>query len=360
MAKPDRPRNRADVQRAGSAILTDHLPEGWVTRVCQATPAGRGKPDFALEVVAPNGEVVTLLFEVKTSLESRHVPDLAERLTAVQEAVPGSKGGVMAPYLASPVRKRLTEAGLTYVDVTGNLRVVSARPGLFISDRGADHDPWRGPGRPRATLKGAPAARMVRTLVDISGRWTVRELTETAMVSTGAAYRVVNYLDREGLIDRQPGGEVVVPDWAELLRRWSGDYSFTGNTRVSRWIAPRGLPDLLSRCASSGARYAVTGTIAAAQWAAYAPARSAMIYVSDATKAADAWGLRPAEAGANTILGEPEVDVVFARTKNDARGLTVAAPAQVVVDLMTGPGRNPSEAEELLQWMRANESFWRD
>ena len=36
-----------------------------------------------------------------------------------------------------------------------------------------------------------------------------------------------------------------------------------------------------------------------------------------------------------------------------------AVPSQVVVDLMTGPGRNPNEAEELLSWMQANEEAWR-
>ena len=43
-----------------------------------------------------------------------------------------------------------------------------------------------------------------------------------------------------------------------------------------------------------------------------------------------------------------------------ARGrFAIAAPAQVAVDLWNGPGRNPSEAQELLAWMSANESEWR-
>ena len=38
----------------------------------------------------------------------------------------------------------------------------------------------------------------------------------------------------------------------------------------------------------------------------------------------------------------------------------LAAPTQVVVDLMTGPGRSPNEAEELLEWMKRNERSWRN
>jgi len=32
---------------------------------------------------------------------------------------------------------------------------------------------------------------------------------------------------------------------------------------------------------------------------------------------------------------------------------------RAVADLLTGPGRNPSEAEALLEWMKKNEDAWR-
>jgi hypothetical protein len=35
------------------------------------------------------------------------------------------------------------------------------------------------------------------------------------------------------------------------------------------------------------------------------------------------------------------------------------APTQLVVDLLTGPGREPSEGDELLAWMKRNEDAWR-
>jgi hypothetical protein len=36
-----------------------------------------------------------------------------------------------------------------------------------------------------------------------------------------------------------------------------------------------------------------------------------------------------------------------------------AALSPVAVDLLTGPARNPSEANALLDWMAANEPAWR-
>lgn len=52
------------------------------------------------------------------------------------------------------------------------------------------------------------------------------------------------------------------------------------------------------------------------------------------------------------MLAQPQFDVVYERSLANREGVIVAAPTQVVVDLMSGPGRNPSEAEELLQWMQ--------
>ncbi len=110
-------------------------------------------------------------------------------------------------------------------------------------------------------------------------------------------------------------------------------------------------------------RYAVTGSVAAAQWAPYAPARAAFIYTENAAEAAKKWRLHPVDdstaEAANVILGEPEYPVVFDKTSDVKEGYTIAAIEQVAVDLLSGPGRNPAEGEELLEWMQAHESAWR-
>ena len=145
-----------------------------------------------------------------------------------------------------------------------------------------------------------------------------------------------------------------------LLELWSRDYGFIRDGHVRTYIEPRGLPTLLEKVAASrGIGYAVTGTIAAAEWAPYAPARAAMIYVTDAAAASTAWGLHPTDSGANVLLAEPRTDVVFERSLTTPSGVVVAAPSQVAVDLLTGPGRNPEEARELLDWMERHESSWR-
>ncbi|MGH2583974.1 MAG: hypothetical protein ACRDJE_03595, partial [Dehalococcoidia bacterium] len=77
-----------------------------------------------------------------------------------------------------------------------------------------------------------------------------------------------------------------------------------------------------------------------------------------ASVAAKQLDLRRVETGANVLLAEPFDAVAFARGFEHA-GHSYAAYSQVVVDLLTGPGRWPAEGEAVLQWMQANESVWR-
>lgn len=366
------PETQAEALRRATAEIIDRLPAGWFGELVTPTqdtsiPAELGG---ILRIVSPSAEPALLVLEAKLSVAGRDVEQIKAHLRHAVDHFsvtgPEVRALVAAPYLSKPVRQRLEEAGLAYADVTGNVRIELSKPGLFLRDRGADADPWRGPGRPRSTLKGGPAARVVRALSDFNKVWTMRELARESGASTGATYRVVDYLEREGLVRRDSQRRVHVLDWAKLLRAWSADYSLTGSNRTTRWLAPRGIPHLLERMTEPPGmelglpfRYAVTGTIAAAEWAPYAPASMAMTYVSNTEAAARAWGLRPTEAGANTLLIEPPYSVMLERSSINDAGLRVAAPTQVAVDLLAGPGRGPTEGEYLLAWMQQNEEVWR-
>lgn len=81
--------------------------------------------------------------------------------------------------------------------------------------------------------------------------------------------------------------------------------------------------------------------------------------MEDPAAVAEKLNFRPAETGVNVVLAEPFDQVVFERsTSRD--GAQVVAPSQLVADLLTGgPGREPSEGNELLSWMRSHEDAWR-
>jgi len=84
---------------------------------------------------------------------------------------------VTAPYLSPAVRRRLMEAGIGYIDETGNIRISLAEPGLFIEANGASRDP-NPEGRPSRSLAGAKAGRIIRALCTHRVGWGVRAIAD--------------------------------------------------------------------------------------------------------------------------------------------------------------------------------------
>jgi hypothetical protein len=298
--------------------------------------------------------------EAKRLLNTRDVPMALEQLArAATDRDQDVAFMLVARYLAPATRERIANAGAGYVDATGNVYFATDRPALLLRDRGADRDPWRGPGRPRGTLKGPPAARVVRALIDFAPPYTVPEIAERAGASIGATYRVVKFLEEQELVERERQGAITGVRWKSLMERWSRDYGFAQSNTVATFLEPRGLPALTARLVDEPQlEYAITGSLAVQQVAAYAPTRLAMLYVRDIGEAANALKLRETTTGANVALAAGDYDVAFERTRLEER-LRFAALSQVAVDLLSGPGRNPSEATALMDWMERNESAWR-
>lgn len=345
---------------AAMSTLRRCLPDDWLLESQSGRGGRSGYFDTRLLLTAPDGANATIGVEAKSLVVPRDVADLHNSVVHRPADDPIDIPLVAARYLSQSVQDKLADMGLSFIDATGNALIRSRRPALHISARGSDSDPWRGPGRPLGTLKGEPAAKVVRALIDLSGTWSARELVDTSGASTGSVYRVLEFLESEDLASRDAGGRWQVSDWRPLLRRWSADYQFATTHRVSRWIAVRGIDTFLDSLRSNDVgNYVLTGSVATGAWSPYAPARLASVYVDNAEAAAQLWGLRATDAGANVLLAEPRYGVVRERSIEALGGLRFAAPSQVAADLMSGPGRAPSEAEALIEWMGRNEQSWR-
>lgn len=341
-------------------MLRQRLPSSWSVGIEREPQNRAARCDANLLLRSPDGRSYALDVEVKRTVQPRDVSRIAQNFESNRRGDKRQGGVVAARYLSPSVRSSLIDAGLSYIDGTGNVYIRMDEPALYVADRGADKDPWIGPGRPKGSLKGAPAARIVRTLVDRPGSWKVRELISASGASTGSVYRVLEFLEAEGLVVRGQRGLIGDVNWSEIVRRWSLDYQFLRTNAVTNWIAVRGVDSAIDRAAKDDSEsYAVTGSVAAATWSEDAPARSLMVYADEPNVLADKWGLRPAESGTNVLIAEPAYSALTVGARRRADGLRIAAPTQVVTDLLTGPGRAPSEGEELINWMEANESAWR-
>jgi hypothetical protein len=244
-----------------------------------------------------------------------------------------------------------------YADLTGNIRLVLPQPGLFVQATGATENPFS-TRRDRKSLRGAKAGRLVRALCDFRPPMGLRSLAKRAGIDAGYASRLVDFLDREALITRDPRGAIAASRWQDLIRRWAQAYSPLERERVIWYLAPRGLPAILNRLKNLSARYAISGSWAASQLAPVAATRLILCYSDDREGLARMLDLRLTDTGANVALATPFDPVVYDRTLS-RDGITIAAPSQIAADLLNTPGRGPNESDALMEWMEANESVWR-
>lgn len=352
------PITEAQLLRRIEDLIRRALPQGWKLKLTREPGRQRSRPDGVFELTSPGGERAAFVIEARRSLTASTLLSALDQLNGyIDESGSPALPLLAAGYLSPRSQEVLIDRGVSFADSTGNLRLSAASPGIFISTTGATKDPWPD-DQPLRSLKGRGASRAVRALLDYRPPYGVRELASRADVPPATLSRVIDLLERDGALTKDSRGGVADLDWAVALRRWTQDYELRRSNSVAAYLDPRGLSALAEKLSGAKWRYAATTSLAAQRFAPIAPTRTAVVYVEDAPKAAERLKLRPTDSGANVLLVEPYDEVVFARTLvRDA--LVTAAPTQVAADLLTGPGREPSEGEELIDWMKGNEDVWR-
>ena len=335
---------------ASAELLRPWLPPGWTVAVRRTAPDGL---EGNLEVRS-DGQVL-LRHSLSRRCGGSTQGMCRRRSNGSSKGRPATVALCRAlpqpPNAGAPAR-----GGPSYADATGNIRLVLDRPGLFVEVRGSDKDPGSEP-RPLKSLKGPTAGRVVRALCDLKPPYGVRELAAKASTPLGSVARVAGLLDREALVERGAAGRLERVRRPELIRRWTQDYGLQRSNGAGSYLAPRGLASVLDGLRRRTG-YSITGSLAASRRAAVAPPRLATVYAENPEKLAKELGLLVADAGANVLLLSPYDPVVFERTWSE-EGLVFSALSQVVADLLTSPGRGPSEGEELLRWMGEHVDGWR-
>jgi hypothetical protein len=336
----------------------------------------RSAPDAALIVRAPDGREAAIPVEVKQKLDPKDVAQIVAGFREMMAQEGMERPLVVAPYLSPRTQSLLAAGQLSYatggamlyghsggvspVANAGTINFSLSNPAVAINVvEPPERNPWVAPrDQPLRTLRGPTAGRVVRALCDFRPPYGVQELAARSHTPIATVSRVLSLLDREALIVRTRGSAVTDVQWADVIRRWTLDYSFAKANTAGTYLEPRGLPALLDKLRRTDRRYAITGSQAASVLAPIAAPRLLSVYVENLNEAAPALNLRPAERGANVVLAEPFNPVVFERMQ-EADGILYAAPSQVVADLLTGPGRSPAEGEALLEWMKEHEDAWR-
>lgn len=350
---------------AAVAWLRERLPSSWTVERSTQAPADPGTTpttaiDASIAMRASNGTFATFAVEARRSLAPRDVGRLLPGITrVVRELAPNIQILVVAPWLSARTQELLDAQDLNFIDLTGNARVSLRNPALFISSTGASRNPEPLP-RGQARVRGPKAARLLRLLADVRPPYAVGELAAAASLTPGYVSRLLDTLDREGIVERSRRGAVASADVPGLLRRWAETYDVLRTNASDTFLAPNGVANALDQLRGEAGteRVAVTGSFAAIRFAPVAAPALLLAYCEDPEPVIERLNLLPAEHGANVGLLRPFDPVVWARWDED-EGRRYVAPSQAVVDCLTGTGRMPNEGDALLEWMSENESQWR-
>lgn len=340
------------------------LPPDWVlTAKWQPQMQGsRARPDALLTIKAPDGTSSVVLVEAKRWIEPRDV----SRVAAQIERLAGERvdAAIVATSFASPMtRNLLAESSLGWFDPTGNLRLRVNRPSVFIDRVGASRISSADPADRRLkSLRGAAAAKVVLGLCEADLPVRVRALASLTGVSVASSARVLDLLDREGAISRGSQGEVTTVRKQTMVRRWTEDYGLTRSNETVAAVDPRGLDHALDSLRAVDQRCTITGSAATRPYLPsgvipVAPLMTLTLYADNPVVLIREVGMRKAERGANVLVARPFDEVVHSSSRV-FEGVRYAAPAQVVADLLTGPGRATEEAEQLLDVLAVTDSGW--
>jgi hypothetical protein len=264
---------------------------------------------------------------------------------------------VAVPYMGEVGRRLCDEAGVAWLDLSGNARIFA--PGVRVLIEGRLNR-FKRRGRP-ANPFAPKSSRIARWLLMHSERSvSQRELARSTDVDEGLTSRVVTRLVEDGLLVREAGGGVRPRDPNLLLDAWREAYEFSKHEIVRGHIAARSGGDLLRALAEVLSRrqvaYAVTALAAAWLHARFAGFRLVAVYLPERPSAALVRDIafREDPRGPNVWLVLPNDEGVFSGV-SERDGVRCVHPVQVYLDLKGHPERCLEAAEHL----RAQSLRWR-
>jgi hypothetical protein len=292
---------------------------------------------------------ISLLLEVKNIGEPRIARNAVNQLLRHQESLPDSYGVFVAPWISPVTAQICREAGIGYLDMTGNCRFTF---GTVHIERAGNPNSFA-EKRNLRSFYSPKASRVLRVLLHAPRRpWKLQSLAEEAQVSLGQVHKVKSLLadrewvniEREGIVLSQPG---------ELLSEWARNYSYRRNNS-HQYYAPETPTEVESSLATasarSGIRYALAAFSAAASHAPFVRYQRAYAYVEEQglEELVQSLHLKEVPSGANLILWIPYDEGVWYGAKEIA-GVNVASDIQTYLDLHSMHERGEEAARFLLE-----------
>lgn len=303
--------------------------------------------DYRVKLGLPE-ETVTLLVEFSGNGEPRFIRQAISQLQEMMKKANGLPGMIVAPQLFDKSASLCREAGISYLDFSGNCWL--SLKNIYIERSG---DPKLRPERQiLRSIYHPKAERILRVLLANPGKeWNTDSLAREANVSLGQVFKVKQHLLKlEWVSDIRNKLQLIA--WRELLDDWKQNYSWQMSQFFHFYSRSNDADierELAKVCDNGKFRYAFGLFTGAARLAPYTRTRQLFAYVDgDLNTVQDALDLKVVDSGANVTLLAPYDEGVF-YGMSELDGLMICSPVQLYLDLNSYKGRGEEAAQFLFE-----------
>lgn len=304
-------------------------------------------PDYRVTVQGAGFKQIIYL-EIKTLGTPKSAREATNLLLRRYQTEPMIYGVLVVPFISARSAAICKEAGIGYVDLSGNCSIVFQQ--VFISRENMGNQyPFK---TSLSSIYSPKSERILRVLLGYPYQiWKSIDLAREAQVSLGMITQVSKKLIEEEWLNKTPKG-ISLTQPEKLLADWINNYTIKRNL-LNNYYSLKSLQDveceIADTCGKLNIPYALTGFSASNRLAPMVRGQRAMIYVSHSIElVAEKVGLKPVESGANIILIQPYDDGVLWNAK-PIDDLQISNPVQVYLDLKRYPGRGEEAADFLYQ-----------
>jgi len=295
--------------------------------------------------------------EIKSDSNSAQVSSAIQTLHSFKSLFKGSAIPLVAvPFMGEVGSKLCREAGISWVDLSGNADISASNLRILITGQ---PNRFKGPGRP-ANPFAPKSSRITRwLLIHSDNAMSQRELALKTDMDEGFTSRIVSRLENMGLVVRNNDGSVRVLNPNLLFDSWREVYDFKKNQILKGHIAERSSNEVLKKLSNlfkeNEMKHAATGLGAAWLYTRFAAFRIVTFYVKSppSNDFLKRLGFREVESGSNVWIVFPKDEGVFHGCKH-IEGISCVHPIQLYLDLLGHPERAKDAAEnirhELLKW----------
>lgn len=304
--------------------------------------------DLAIDVKV-NNRKSTLLCETKSSGEPRIVRDAVYLLKFLSADKPNFTPVVAAPYLGQDAQDICKRAGVNFLDLSGNCRIVFDT--VFIERLGKPNKLVE--HRPLKSLFSPKSSRIVRKmLLNPRKTWQVQELAEETDTSIGLVSRLKKKMEQMNFLTIE--GKLRFTEPEHVLKSWSKVYSYKQNERMQVYAPGRTLEQneraLVDYCRQPKIKCGLTMFSSANRLEPFVRGIvQSFAYVDvDLADLCTALDWKEVPSGSNFILMKPNDEGAFYNLQ-EIDGLPMVSDIQTYLDLNSYMGRGEEAAEVLLE-----------